>query len=138
MNTYRATEEYQNNIQKIKDGTHIPVFQRYLIVVCPQTDMIDKFDNATSSTQASDLMSAIVNQIPTWNGPIVSVIDYHDGKSELPDDEHICRFSQFTHDEHNQVNNAGEAAATVDVDFRDAVSNKYVSHNFYGFIEEWR
>lgn len=134
MNTYRTTEEYQNNIQKIKDGTHVPVFQRYLIVVCPQDDMIKKFDNATSSTQASELITAVVNQIPTWKGPIVSVIDYH-GKSTLPDDEHICRFSQFTHTGHNQVNNAGEAAVTVTKDFRDAVSNKFVSHNFYGFIE---
>ena len=134
MNTYRATEEYLNNIQKIKDGTHIPVFQRYLIVVCPQKDMIDLFDTLTGSSEALNLISATVDQIPTWKGPIVSVIDYH-GISKLPDNEHICRFSQFTHTIHNQVDNAGEAAVTVGTDFRNAVSNKFVSHNFYGFIE---
>lgn len=134
-NTYRSTEEYQNNIQKIQDGTHIPVFQRYLIVVCPQTDMINMFDNCTDSTQASELISAIVSQIPTWKGPIVSIIDYHDVKSKLPNNEHICRFSQLTSGVHNQVSNAGEAAATVHADFRDIVSDRFVSHNFYGFIE---
>ena len=97
--------------------------------------MIKAFDSVTSSTQATNLITATVNQIPTWKGPIISVIDYHDGKSQLPDDEHICRFSQFAHTPHNKVNNAGEAATTIAKEFRDAVSNKFVSHNFYGFIE---